>query len=82
MLAETRGLMSTREVAERFGVHLNTVYSWIHTYQMPSIKVGATIRIPRDDFDRWVRRHYITGDSDRPVSNERADEAAQVALRV
>jgi excisionase family DNA binding protein len=50
MLTETKppsDFMSVQDVAEQFGVCAATIYRWVRSGVMPSIRYGNTIRVPR-----------------------------------
>lgn len=37
--------LSIRQVAERYGVHRNTVGNWLRSGALMSVKLGTTVRI-------------------------------------
>ena len=39
-------LLTPADVAEQFSVSLPTVYRWVGNGQVPSVRIGRTIRIP------------------------------------
>ncbi|WP_431784355.1 helix-turn-helix domain-containing protein [Streptomyces chumphonensis] len=46
MPADTNGgapMLSVRDVAERLGVHPQTVYRWIHSGDMPAYRYGRPV---------------------------------------
>lgn len=49
-----QGLLTPREVAARLGLHLETVYTLVHSNQMRNIRVGRYFKIPPDAVDEWV----------------------------
>lgn len=42
-----RDVLSVREVAERLGLNVKSVYSGIRVGEIPSLRVGGRILIPR-----------------------------------
>lgn len=38
-------MLTVAEVAIRMGVHRETVYGWVKSGSLPSVRVGGTIRI-------------------------------------
>ena len=41
----TRSMISVREAAQIAGVGKNTMYTLVHSGQLPSVRIGRTIRI-------------------------------------
>ena len=50
---------SAREVAEKLGVHRQTVYYWIYTDKIPNVKIGSIRRIPKKEFEDWLKKRTI-----------------------
>jgi len=48
------GLLSVREVAAFLGVSTATVYKLFASGDLPSVRVGATLRLSREALMRWV----------------------------
>lgn len=48
--------MSPREVAELLGVSRRTIYRWLRTRELPSVKVAGTRRISRDEVAKLTGR--------------------------
>ena len=46
------------EVAERLGVHVQTVYEKVRRDEIPHISVGRWVRIPKRPFDIWYKQAY------------------------
>ena len=47
-------LLTVDEVAERLRLSRNTIYSLIHTHQIPHIRLGRKFRIPTQAFENWI----------------------------
>ena len=47
--------MSVRDVAEAFGLTPARVYQMVAAGQVPSVRHGRAIRIPRGAWDSWLR---------------------------
>lgn len=46
---------STGQVADKLGVHFNTVVRWANAGRLPCVRtVGNLRRFPRADIDKWV----------------------------
>jgi excisionase family DNA binding protein len=49
--------LSPAEVARRLAVHRATVYRWIHTGELPAVRLGqggTTLRVRADTLDAWL----------------------------
>jgi excisionase family DNA binding protein len=46
---------SAGDVADRYGVHRNTVYGWVEATDIPHRKVVGVIRFNLDEVDEWMR---------------------------
>jgi excisionase family DNA binding protein len=53
-------LLKPAEVAETLRVGRSLVYEMFSTGELPSIRVGRCIRVPRVALDRWIADH-VTG---------------------
>lgn len=47
--------LTPRSVSSEYGVPLNTVYAWIHTRRVASIRLGKRVFVPRSELERLVR---------------------------
>jgi excisionase family DNA binding protein len=67
----TRRLLSVKEVCEELGMSKSWVYQRIHSQEIPSVKLGGSIKVKREDLQGYVegypgkRRH-----NDRPGEEE------------
>lgn len=50
----TSRLLTVRDVAHLLGVHEKTVYAWVARRQLPSIRMGRSVRFSLDDILRWI----------------------------
>lgn len=53
-MSEQRNVYSVPEVAQRLGIDRNTVYQAVKEGQIPSIRVGRRILVPRLAFERML----------------------------
>jgi excisionase family DNA binding protein len=54
MIATRSDFYWVREIASRLGVSSQTVYRWITEGKVPPpIKIGSTMRFPREAIDEW-----------------------------
>jgi len=61
-------LMRAAEVAAALGVGRATAYELIASGELPSVRIGRAVRVPRAGLEEWVRRQTV-----RPAG---ADDAA------
>lgn len=55
MDATTQGcLIDIAGVSQQLGVRPKTIYAWVHTRQIPFVKVGALLRFCPKDIDAWI----------------------------
>jgi len=48
-------LLKPSDIAEMLGVKIRTVYHWIHTKQIPHIKLGKKlVRFDQEEIKKWV----------------------------
>ncbi len=48
--------MTVAEFQREFNISKNTAYQLVHREDFPAIKIGRTIRIPRQALDDWVAK--------------------------
>ena len=53
-------LLTVKEIKEALQVSQDMAYKIVNTDGFPSIKIGRTIRIPKDEFDKWVKKYTYT----------------------
>jgi len=49
------GTLSLTETAQYLKVHYNTVYRWVISGVLPSIKLGGRYRIRKEDLDNFTK---------------------------
>jgi excisionase family DNA binding protein len=52
-------MKSVSEIAEILGVKACTVYSWIHTKQIPHYKVGSLVKFRINDIEAWLKDRRV-----------------------
>ena len=65
-LVEGRLLMRPKEVAESLGIGLSKTYELLASGELPSIRVGRSIRIPVAELHDWVRARQEERDESAP----------------
>ena len=48
--------LSADDIASHLGVSKDTVYTWIHTQEMPAHKIGRLWKFQASEVDDWVRQ--------------------------
>lgn len=57
-LTEPEPMMTTRQVAENFQVHVETVRNWINAGDLRAIRIGHKWRIPKSEFVRFANERF------------------------
>lgn len=50
-------LLKLKQVANHFSVSTRTVRRWIDAGELVACRIGRTIRIRREDLERFIRQH-------------------------
>ena len=53
---KANSLFDDKEIKEALQVSQDMAYKIVNTDGFPSIKIGRTIRVPEDEFDKWVKK--------------------------
>lgn len=56
-----RLVLSVEEVARLLGIGRNGAYEAIQRGEIPHLRIGRRIMIPRDRFEEWLREAATTG---------------------
>ena len=65
----TRWLLSVKEVCKELGMSKSWVYQRIHSAEIPSVKLGGSIKVKREDL-----QGYVEGYSSKQPHHERPGE--------
>lgn len=49
-----RKLVTVKEVSERFSIDKTTLYKWVQSGTIPSVKIGSCVRIPEDKLEELI----------------------------
>jgi excisionase family DNA binding protein len=55
----TTELYSVREVADRLGVHPETIRRLIHDGRLEAVRVGRVLRVGGDELERFLRQQRV-----------------------
>ena len=56
-----RVLLRADEVANILGLGRSKVYELIMTRQLPVVRIGRLVRVPRPALERWIEEHTSDG---------------------
>ena len=59
MAAVDRTLYSVRDVANRLGVHPETVRRLIHDGRLDAVRIGRVLRVPQASLDGFLARQRV-----------------------
>ncbi len=51
-------LLTAREVADKLGLKLSTIYRWRWARRIPCVKVGGALRFRLSDIDRLIKEGF------------------------
>lgn len=51
-------LLTPKQVSEKLGLELSTVYRWAWARRIPSVKVGSCLRFRGSDIERLIREGF------------------------
>ncbi len=51
-------LLTPKEVSQKLGLELSTVYRWAWARRIASVKVGAALRFRLSDIERLIREGF------------------------
>jgi excisionase family DNA binding protein len=54
-LQRRNSLMSVKEVVTLLGVHTQTVYEWVWTGKIPSVRIGSRIKFDPRALAAWMQ---------------------------
>jgi len=54
MLPEDKELLTTKDIAQYLGYHIDTIRLYVRQGKLPAIKVGREYRIRREDFEKFL----------------------------
>lgn len=60
-MPSTIKLLTTKELMEKLKVKRNTIYQLRKEADMPTIKLGRTIRFDENEIDKWLKSRQVHG---------------------
>ena len=51
-------LLSVQEVSEQLGMGRSWVYNQIRSGELPSVQLGGTVKIKREDLEQYIQKHH------------------------
>lgn len=61
MTDRDRELLHVEEVQAMLGIGRTTVYEMIRRGDLPALRVGRLVRVPRSRLDEWITRNTTGG---------------------
>jgi len=62
---ETGMLMRAGEVSEALGVARATAYALMASGELPIVRIGRSVRVPRAGLEEWIRRQTLRAVGER-----------------
>lgn len=53
--------MTVQEAAEKLSISKSFAYRLIKDGEMPSVRLGRKVRVPKAEFERWYRDRILRG---------------------
>jgi len=54
--------LTTRELAEKLQVHINTVYNLVNKHLIPYVRFGTRYRFRESEIERWLNERGLSLD--------------------
>ena len=70
--AETRAVMTVRELAWYLDCHPTTIYRLLRLHEVPAFRLGGDWRFWRDTIDEWIEELTNAGPPKRQSDRDRA----------
>ena len=51
-------LLSVQEVSEQLGMGRSWIYNQIRSGELPSVQLGGTVKIKREDLEQYIQRQH------------------------
>jgi len=51
--------LNIKETALYLGIKGSTIYSWVHTKQIPYYKIGRLVKFRVEEIDQWIREKRV-----------------------
>jgi excisionase family DNA binding protein len=61
-------LLTPKQIAEKLGVKLSTLYNWTHIGFIPHTKLGGLLRFREKDIELWIQKRSQAGRATRRPS--------------
>jgi excisionase family DNA binding protein len=55
-------LLTIPQAQDKFQVGRTTIYRMIQTGELPTVRIGRSVRIPRTALDEWLRQRLAEAD--------------------
>ncbi len=68
-------LLRVQEAAKLLGVGRTTVFALVSDQKLPVVRIGRSVRIPREALEQWIQEHLV-----RDAPDEDAVESPGYAI--
>ena len=62
-------VMNARELADLLGLTLGTIYKKVRRGEIPVVRIGRSVRFPRDEIERWLREEMRAEPGGAPLAD-------------
>lgn len=76
-----RLLLRPGEVAEMTGVGKSKCYELIATGEIPSVRIGRSVRVPSDALRRWINELQGSNATDHPARHSATSSAMDLGAK-
>ena len=52
-------MMDIHELANKLGVSVSGVYTWVSQEKIPFVKIGRLVRFDANDIDKWLEEKKV-----------------------
>ena len=66
-------LLKAADVGKLLGLGRSKVFAMVAAGQLPAIRIGRSVRVPREALERWVREQTIEAEHLAAPSHRRSD---------
>ncbi len=60
-LEELPAMLNVAHIKDLFGIGQRQAYELVHTEGFPILKIGTTIKIPKDNLIKWINKNAEKG---------------------
>jgi excisionase family DNA binding protein len=80
MAARPENLYSLQQVAQRLGLHVRTIRSYVRTGRLQAVRIGKQYRVTREQLDALTGKHGVTSDQGSLERHTRAEASSVIQI--